>query len=211
MKTPDKTPVAIIWDMGGIMYRFFTELMVDAGVARGWPLARLALGPTGRAPDPAYQAMDLGEITEPQYVAQMEKALGREGITFSPYADLDFSGQERPEVWPVIERLHEAGWRQAVLTNDATAWLGEQWWEAWPYRKLFDALVDVKSVGVRKPAPEPYLACAAALDVAPGDCLFVDDMHANCAGAEAVGMQSHWFDITDPQESLARLVARLGA
>jgi len=191
--------------MGGIMYRFFAEWMVDVGTERGWPIERLPLGPTGPGADPHYEAMDRGDISEPEYVNWLIKALDEAGITFSPYTDLDFSTGERPEVWPVIEHLHTTGWKQALLTNDATAWLGERWWDAWPYKHLFDAIVDVKTVGVRKPAPEPYLACTKALNCAPSSCLFVDDIRANCHGAEQVGMQSFWFDITDPGGSLTAL------
>lgn len=210
--TTDNTPSplsAIIWDMGGIMYRFFTELMVEIGNDRDWPLNRLPLGPTGPGPDPYYSSMDRGEMTEPEYVTRLVEVLASEGITFSPYADLDFSRGERPEIWPVIERLHANGWKQALLTNDATAWLGERWWETWPYASLFEAVVDVKTVGVRKPAPEPYLACAEALDSAPATCIFIDDMRANCRGAEQVGMQSYWFDITDPKSSVEKLLQLL--
>ena len=205
----ETTPQAIIWDMGGILYRFFAELMVDEGRKRGWPLERLPLGPTGPGPDPDYAAMDRGEISEPEYVVRVTDALARAGITFSPYTDLDFSEGDRPETWAVVEKLHKAGWRQGLLTNDATAWLGERWWETWPYRHLFEAVIDVKTAGVRKPAPEPYLACIEAMQCEPQRCLFIDDMHANCRGAEAVGMQSFWFDITDPQSSLDALVQHL--
>jgi putative hydrolase of the HAD superfamily len=70
-------------------------------------------------------------------------------------------------------------------------------------------MIDVSMIGVRKPAPEPYLAAATALNVAPSECLFVDDMPANCHGAEAVGMESHLFDILDPAGSIDRLLTRL--
>lgn len=47
--------------------------------------------------------------------------------------------------------------------------------------------------GVRKPDPEAYLGAARALDLSPGECLFVDDRRQNCAAAEAVGMQAIRF------------------
>lgn len=195
--------------MGGILYRFFTELMVDEGHRRGWPLEHLPLGPTGPGPDPDYAAMNRGEISEPEYVVGVTRALATAGIEFSPYTDLDFSREERPETWAVVEELHKAGWRQALLTNDASAWLGERWWKTWRHRHLFEAVIDVKTIGVRKPAPEPYLACVKALACEPQRCLFIDDMHANCRGAEAVGMRSFRFDITDPRSSLDALLLRL--
>jgi len=187
-------PTAVIWDMGGIMYRCFTELMVEVGRAQGWPLERMPMGPTGLVPDPNYEAMDRGEFSEPEYVQRLAAALAKENIAFSPYRDIDFSEGDRPQTWVAIERLQAAGFQQALLTNDASRWLGERWWETWEHRRFFDAVVDVKTIGIRKPAPEPYLACVSALSISAKACLFIDDMHVNCTGAQAVGMQSFWFD-----------------
>jgi HAD superfamily hydrolase (TIGR01509 family) len=43
-------------------------------------------------------------------------------------------------------------------------------------------------VGLNKPEPEIFRLGAERLGVAPEDCVFVDDLRENCAGAEAVGM-----------------------
>lgn len=201
---------AVVWDMGGILYRYFTEMLIDLGAERGWPLERLPLGPTGPGPDSVYEAMDRGELTEPEYVSHVEQALAREGIAFSLQGTLRFVGAERVESWAAIEKIKGSGRKQGLLTNDATLWLGERWWETWPLAGAFDAVLDVRTLGVRKPAPEPYLACARALNTPAAQCLFVDDMRANCRGAEGVGMQSHWFDIARPGVSAAALLERLG-
>jgi putative hydrolase of the HAD superfamily len=42
-----------------------------------------------------------------------------------------------------------------------------------------------------KPDPAIFLACAAALGVAPGDVLFVDDKAENAEGARRAGMDAH--------------------
>jgi FMN phosphatase YigB (HAD superfamily) len=41
---------------------------------------------------------------------------------------------------------------------------------------------------MHKPEPEIFLLGAERLGVAPEECVFVDDLRENCAGAEAVGM-----------------------
>jgi FMN phosphatase YigB (HAD superfamily) len=202
-------PGAVVWDMGGVMYPFFTEVLVDYGNDQGWPLERLVAGPTGPAFDADYAAMDRGEINEPEYVRRLVAALERESITLDPYTDIDLTKIKRTATWTLIKQIQDAGVRQMLLTNDASAWLGERWWKNWEYLHLFEAIIDVKTIGVRKPAPEPYLACIKALDLPPDECLFVDDMHVNCSGAEQVGMQSHWFDITNPEDSVSRLRQRL--
>ena len=34
----------VVWDMGGILYRYFTEVMRDRGTERGWPIDNIPLG-----------------------------------------------------------------------------------------------------------------------------------------------------------------------
>lgn len=199
----------VIWDMGGIMYRSFTEVLHDMGAARGWPVDRIPLGPTGAMPDPEYARMQEGEIVEGAYLATVIERLRAQGVDADPVADIDWSGQERRTTWDAIRRIHRAGHRQALLTNDASRWLGARWWERWEAAEWFEALVDVTSLGERKPAPGPYLAAAEALGVEPSACLFVDDMRVNCRGAEAVGMAWLWFDVRAPDESIRRLLETL--
>jgi tRNA (adenine57-N1/adenine58-N1)-methyltransferase catalytic subunit len=199
---------AVVWDMGGIMYRYFTELLLDLASQHGWP--PIALGPTGPLPDPAYEQQQRGDIDEGGYLAVIRDRLRAAGIDLDPVADLDFTTEFRPATRALIVDLHEAGHPQALVTNDASKWLGEAWWETWEPVGWFDVIIDVAVLGVRKPAPEPYLAAAERLGLSTVDCIFVDDMEVNCRGAEAVGMGSHWFDVADPVGSIAALRQRIG-
>jgi epoxide hydrolase-like predicted phosphatase len=54
--------------------------------------------------------------------------------------------------------------------------------------QLFDAVVISGDVGLHKPEPEIFLLGAERIGVPPEDCVFVDDLRENCAGAAAVGM-----------------------
>ncbi len=200
----------VVWDMGGVMYEYFTQQMVIVGHERGWPMHRMPMGPSGDVPDADYAAMLAGEFGEPEYIVRIRARLAAEGIDFRLPEDLHLDTKLRPETWEAVRLISEAGHRQAVLTNDATRWLGEGWWDRWEPARWFDAMIDVVMVGARKPAPEPYLAAAEALAVPPAECLFVDDLPVNCRGAEAVGMESHLFDVTEPVRSIDALLERLG-
>lgn len=205
------TPLkAVLWDMGGIFQRYFTEALVDIGAEREWPLERLPLGPTGKVPDPDYWAMTEGELDEPEYLRRILERLGGEGIDFDPINDVDWSAEKRPATWAAIGRIHESPLSQAILTNDASRWVGERWWETWESAKYFDAIIDVATLAHRKPHPEPYLEALRRTGFSAQECIFIDDMPVNCRGAEAVGMQSHWFDITQPEQSVAALLDRIG-
>ncbi len=201
---------SVVWDIGGILYRPFTEVLLDAGRRRGWPIERIPLGPTSEVPDLDYTRMCEGDIDEPEYARIVAERLRTVGVPGEPLREIDWAEHRRPETWDAIRRIHRSGVRQAVLTNDASRWLGPDWWEEWEAAGWFDVMVDVATLGVRKPAPEPYLAVAERLGEPPSACLFVDDIPVNCRGAEAVGMASLWFDVTDAATSLRKLDDALG-
>ena len=201
---------AVVWDMGGILYRYFTEVLLDEARRRGWDLHGVPMGPTGELPDPDYTAMDRGGIDEPTYLEVVRRRLRTQGIDADPVELMDWPNEFRDRVWEAVETIHEHGHPQAVLTNDAARWLGAQWWETWEPAAWFDVMVDVSTLGVRKPAARPYRVTAERLGLAPEDCVFIDDMRSNCKGAEAVGMSSVWFDVTDVQDSLRRVREQVG-
>jgi putative hydrolase of the HAD superfamily len=61
-------------------------------------------------------------------------------------------------------------------------------------RPIFgDAIRVSVEFGARKPEARGFLGCLAALGVAPGETLFIDDNAANVAGAEQAGLQAHHF------------------
>lgn len=200
----------MIWDMGGIVYFYFTELTLQVGEREGWPLDSLPLGPSGRIPDPDYELMLEGGLEEPEYARLVRERLSGLGIEFDPVADIEWESHSRPETVGMLADIQAAGHRQAILTNDATRWLGPNWWDNWQFARYFEVMVDVATIGVRKPAPEPYLAVAEALAVPETECIFIDDMPVNVRGAEAVGMEGLLFSVIDPKGSIEKLRARLG-
>jgi HAD superfamily hydrolase (TIGR01509 family) len=151
-----------------------------------------------------------GGMEEGEYLHVIRERLRSRGIGFDPVAEIRWERRARPETIGMLADLKTAGHRQAILTNDASRWLGPNWWDAWPYAGYFEVMVDVTTVGARKPAPEPYLAVAEALGAPTGECLFIDDMPVNIRGAEAVGMEGFHFEVTDPEGSIEKLRARLG-
>jgi putative hydrolase of the HAD superfamily len=71
----------------------------------------------------------------------------------------------------------------------------------------FDALVLSHEIGARKPEPEFFRHCQDLAGCAAADCLFIDDLPANVAGARACGWQGLVY--TDAAELRRRLDAFL--
>ena len=56
------------------------------------------------------------------------------------------------------------------------------------FPELFDGVVISGEVGLHKPQPEIFELATQRVGLPPEECVFVDDLKENCAGAEAIGM-----------------------
>jgi putative hydrolase of the HAD superfamily len=200
LTSPATTPAtssvtAVIWDIGGIVYVTPFEVFDRLESERGLPAGTLPRGPFGTDPD--YRAVEDGRAAEPDYWAAMRHRLLSRGIDLDVHRDITWLGNERPEVLELMRTL-QGRVRQAVLTNDASAFLGQGWQQHWPHRSLVDAVLDSLTLGVRKPHPDAFRAAAAAIGEPLHRCLFVDDLSVNVHAAREVGMQAVCFDVTDP-------------
>lgn len=78
---------------------------------------------------------------------------------------------------------------------------------------LIDRFHAIKAAGDyprAKPAPDPYLVAAAALGVAPEDCLALEDSHNGVRAAAAAGMMTIMVpDLLDPTEEMHSLCIRI--
>jgi epoxide hydrolase-like predicted phosphatase len=104
-----------------------------------------------------------------------------------------------------VRRARAGGVRTGLISNS--------WGEGLSYdtsmlEELFDGIVISGDVGMHKPDPEIFLLGAERTGVAPAECVFVDDLRENCAGAEAVGMTAILHRGAD--SSLPRLEELLG-
>ena len=76
-----------------------------------------------------------------------------------------------------------AGLRTALLSN---SWGNEFPGDGW--HGMFDAVVISGEVGMRKPEARIYAPRRRALDLAPDECVFVDDLRPNVDAAVALGL-----------------------
>ena len=96
-----------------------------------------------------------------------------------------FAGVQANERMVEAVRRVKAGGRPTGLISNS--WGGVSY-DRVATDELFDAMVISGEVGLNKPEPEIFRLGAERLGVAPEECVFVDDLRENCAGAEAVGM-----------------------
>lgn len=85
-----------------------------------------------------------------------------------------------------VRRSHALGVRTGLLSN---SW-GLSYYPTDLLAELFDEIVISGEVGMRKPDEDIYLHAAGGLGLAPGECVFVDDLEVNIETAKRVGMRT---------------------
>ena len=202
----------VLWDIGQVLYQSPFERFDELEAHTGIPAGTLPRGPFGTEPDPSYDAVDSGERDEPEYWRDIE-ALAQQSVPglhiYDALRELGWDGRGRPVVLALLADI-ASRYRQAVLTNDATKFLGEGWRDTWEYAGYFERVVDSLDIGVRKPHAAAFTAAVELLDVDPARVLFVDDLEVNVRGARDAGLQGFRFETTDPTGSVAGLRALLG-
>jgi putative hydrolase of the HAD superfamily len=104
-----------------------------------------------------------------------------------------------------VRRSRAAGIKTGLISN---SWGDGLAYDPALLDELFDAVVISGDVGMHKPEPEIFHLGAERIGVAPEDCVFVDDLRENCAGAEAVGMKAILH--RGPERTLPQLEELLG-
>ena len=90
------------------------------------------------------------------------------------------------------ERMLEAV-RRARAAGIHTGLISNSWGTGLDYDmslldELFEGIVISGDVGMHKPDPAIFVLGAERIGLDPKECVFVDDLRENCAGAERVGM-----------------------
>jgi 2-haloacid dehalogenase len=104
----------------------------------------------------------------------------------------------------VLEALRARGDRVYAITNFSHEKFAVAR-DLFPFLQGFDGIVVSGDERVIKPDPAIYRLLIDRYALSPQDCVFVDDSHANVAGAKAVGM--HAIHFTSPEAMIADLQA----
>ena len=202
----------VLWDISQVVYQSPFERFDELEDHTGMPRGTLPRGPFSPGGDDDYDEVDSGARDEPDYWRGIE-ALAQQSVPglhiYDALRELGWEGRGRPVVVALLTDIPNR-YRQAVLTNDATKFLGAGWRETWEYAPHFERIVDSLDIGVRKPDGGAFTAAVDLLSADPARVLFVDDLTVNVEGARAAGLQALRFDTTDPAASVSALRDLLG-
>ena len=127
--------------------------------------------------------LERGDIGEQRFSERFGPLLGvddTEGLV-----DRLFEGMGPDEAMlTAVKRARASGVRTGLISN---SW-GAGRYDRDVFPELFDGVVISGEVGMHKPEPQIFRLGAERIGVPPEQCVFVDDLKENCAGAEKVGM-----------------------
>jgi FMN phosphatase YigB (HAD superfamily) len=140
------------------------------------------------------QMLDAGETTADRtdYHRTLLEALGVDRPSEALLRTLEAPAagpvvETYPDVRPVLDRLRERGLPMVVVSD---SWAGlPDLFEELGIDSYFEGFVISKVLGCRKPDPRMYAAGSDLLNLAPADCLFVDDDPALVSAAVDLGYQ----------------------
>jgi len=149
--------------------------------------------------------LEAGELTEDEFAPLFGPIIGVRKDRTEGLVDRLFAGMQPEQAMiEALRRARAAGLKTGLISN---SW-GRGRYDRDSFGELFDGVVISGEVGLYKPQPEIFRLGAERVGLQPTDCVFVDDLRENCAGAEAVGMTAVLH--RGAEESLARLEELLG-
>jgi epoxide hydrolase-like predicted phosphatase len=174
----------LLLDFGGVLTTNVFDSFRDFCIAEGLEpdAVKRLFRDQPRARD-LVRALETGDLSEDEFGERFGELLELEDRT--RLVDRMFDGlREDERMIDAVRRVRAQGIRTGLVSNS----MGAGRYDRAAFPELFHGVVISGEVGMHKPQPEIFLLGAERAGVAPEDCVFVDDLRENCAGAEAVGM-----------------------
>jgi len=193
---------ALLVDFGGVLttdiWSSFSAFCVERGLD---PDAAKKLFRENPEALEELRRLERGEADPQEFERRFANLLGTEpeGLVEGLFSGLG----PADEMLTAVRRAREGGAPTGLVSN---SWVMDHYTD--DLRELFDAVVISGEVGMHKPEPDIFELAARRVNRDPSDCVFVDDLRENCAGAEALGMTAILH--RDPAATIARLEDLLG-
>ena len=199
---------AVLWDLGGVLFVGPFEAFARYERAHSLPdgfIRRLnATNPDANA----WARLERGQVTPEEFCRLFEaEARDAGGAVDGAEVLALLRGELVPEVVAAVRACRAQGLKTACINNNFVP-REERPDDVQLDPDLFDAVVESSKVGLRKPDPAIYELACALLDVAPDECVFLDDLGVNLKPARAMGMTT--IKVADPIAALDELASVLG-
>lgn len=183
---------AIIFDCYGVLY-----LTAHQSLAERWPdHAREILNIRKQA--------DYGMLSREEYIQSISNLVGADSETVAQISALSHS-LNHPLV-SYIEKELKPHYKIGMLSNIGRGWI-QNMFDEYLLEDVFDGVVQSGDEGIIKPHPRIFDLAAERLEVEPDECIMIDDLPENIAGADAAGMHGIVYgNLRDLKQELSKLL-----
>lgn len=206
---------AVIWDFGGVLTTSPFEAFNRYEGANALPHDFIRKVNATNPHDNAWAKFERAEIGAAEFdemFLRESTALGHpvRGAEVLPL----LSGDVRPRVVEALKAC-KAKFKVGCITNNVQTGHGagmagtsERAAQVEAIMELFDGIIESSKAGLRKPDPRIYQMMCELLQVAPENCVYLDDLGINCKPASQLGM--HAIKVTGEAQLLSDLAKTTG-
>ena len=176
----------LILDFGGVLTTSVARCTAGFDRREGLPagtfLNVIGVNPEGRS---LFADLERGAISQTEWNVRTAALLGVDGADLLRRALLDL--QPESSVLETALLIRSTGVKVGILSNS----LGLEPYnpyEAWQLDDNYDVVLISERYRMRKPDPEIYLLMLEMMQIAPQDCVFVDDTPRNLPPAQELGI-----------------------
>ncbi len=206
---------AVIWDFGGVLTTSPFEAFNVYEAERSLPKDLIRTINATNGDTNAWAQFESNAVTLDEFDGLFAAEAKERGYNV-PGKDIIalLSGDLRPKMVEALRRISER-LITGCITNNVKA--GEGAGMARSADKvaannavmdMFQVVIQSSKVGLRKPDPKIYQMALKALDIAPEDAVYIDDLGINLKPARAMGMQT--IKVVDADVALAELEDAVG-
>lgn len=206
---------AVIWDFGGVLTTSPFEAFNVYEAERGLPKDLIRTINATNGDTNAWAQFESNAVTLDEFDGLFAAEAKERGYNV-PGKDIIalLSGDLRPKMVEALRRISER-LITGCITNNVKAGEGAGMARSADKVAANDAVMDMfqvviqsSKVGLRKPDPKIYQMALKALDIAPEDAVYIDDLGINLKPARAMGMQT--IKVVDADVALAELEDAVG-
>ncbi len=199
---------AVLFDFGGVISSSPFEAFNHLEEQRGLPPDFIRTVNATNPDTNAWAQLERGEVDLETFGVRWSEEARALGHELDGRLVLErLAGEIRPQMVTAI-RACKTKYKTACLTNNFTQAEAVLSDTVAAVYALFDAILESRVLGVRKPHPRFYELACEALGVQADECVFLDDLGVNLKPARALGM--HTIKVIDPDVALDELEGLLG-
>lgn len=203
--------ISAVWtDFGGVLTPPISHTMGvfcrSAGLDPEVLMAAVGKVTRGYGTTDMMEPIDTPLVTETEWLRQIGDVLEADhgvSLRLSTLADAWFDGRETNHAWvAALREIAARGVFVGLISNMVPAW-DDHWRRMVPVDELFADVLLSFEVGHRKPQPPMFELAARRAGVPAEECVLVDDLEHNLAGARAAGW--HAVHFRDARSALAEI------